>query len=118
MQIIDLLNAHPVLQRLMSEKMPVRLAYAVQKNFRLMEQEIKVFDDTRLKLLEENWKLNKETNQFDVPDEDKERWRKMFAELAESESTFVPYVIDFSLVDGLQLTPGEMLAISWMFKEA
>jgi len=40
MKIVDLLNASPILNQLMDRKMPAKLAYALVKNARLINQEL------------------------------------------------------------------------------
>lgn len=111
----ELLDAQPVLQELVVKKMPVKVAYAIAKNIKLANAELETFEETRIKLLKENWPLDEESQEFKVPDEDKEKWKEMLKELLDTEVSFKPYVVDIALVNGLELTPAQVLNISWMF---
>jgi hypothetical protein len=75
MKIKDLLNAQPAMQQLINRKMPARLAYALAKNTRLINQELEVYDQARLRLLAENWTLDPKTNQYDIPEQDQDKWK-------------------------------------------
>lgn len=117
MRIIELLESQPTMQRLVTQRMPAKVAYALAKNIKQMNEELKTFDETRVKLLEENWETDPKTSQFKIPPEDQERWNTMYNDLIESEVKIDPYMIKLSLLDSVELTPGEMLAISWMVAE-
>jgi hypothetical protein len=116
MKIVDLLNAQPVVQQLMDRKMPARLAYALAKNFRMISQELEDYDKARLSLLTAHWALNQKTGKYDIPEEDQEKWRKMHDELIQGETGYQPYKVDFSLCENIELTPGEILALSFIFE--
>lgn len=118
MKIIELLESQSTMQRLVTQKMPAKVAYALARNIKQMNEELKTFDETRVKLLEENWKMDPETSQYKVPPEDQKRWQDMYANLIESEVKIDPYMIKLSLLDSVELTPGEMLAISWMVTDS
>ncbi len=115
MKIVDLLSAAPVLQQLINRRMPARLAYAMAKNARMINQELQDYDQTRLNLLSAHWTLDPNTNKYDVPDEDQDKWRKMHEDLIQAEADFQPYKVDFSLAENIELTPGELIAISFIF---
>jgi len=117
MLIKDLLLAKPVLQRLNNEKMPAKLAYAMAKNFRLVNQELEDFEKARKKMLEDNYEFDEKNNKYIIPPEKEAEAQKMFDELINATVQFIPYQIpEFWLFDQLQLTPGEVMAIEWMLK--
>lgn len=117
MKLVELLNAQPTLQRLMTQKMPAKAAYAIAKNVKMITPEFVTYDETRVKLLKENWELDPKTNQYDIPDEDREKWQKMHLELLDEEVKIDPYMIDLTTLDGVELAPNEVMAIEWMLKE-
>ena len=117
MVIADLLEIRPVLQQLVNQKMPAKLAYALAKNIKQVNAELETFEQTRIKLLADNWPLNEKTQQYDVPEEEKAKWNKMYDELIKAEVKLDPYLVEPDGFDGVELTPGEMMAISWMIKE-
>jgi hypothetical protein len=115
MKIIDLLDAQPVVKGLMDRKMPARLAYALAKNFRMISQDLEDYDKARLKLLQDNWTLDPETNKYKIPDEDQEKWRTLHKELLDSEAGYQPYKIDLALTESIEMTPGEFAALWFIF---
>jgi len=116
MKIIDLLNAQPVMQKLMDRQMPVKLAYCLAKNFRLITTELEDYNTARLKLLREHWVLNPKTDRFDIPDEDQSRWKKMHDELADTESGYKPFKVDMALAEKIDWAPGELLSLWFIFE--
>jgi hypothetical protein len=115
MKLSELVEAQPALQRLANEKMPVKVAYAIAKNLRAVKPEVEAFEETRLKLLEENWELDPNTNQFKIPPEDQEKWQQMAKELLDTEVDIKVYIVDLATMDGTRVTPNDMAALSWMF---
>jgi hypothetical protein len=115
MKVVDLLNAAPILQRLADQKMPAKMAYALAKNFRLVNQEIEDYDQARVNILKANWKVDPETNQFKVPDKDQLKWKELHDELLLAEADFQPYLIDFTMFESIELTPGEVMALWFLF---
>lgn len=117
MKILDLLNAQPALQSLMDRKMPSKLAYGFGKNIRLINQELEDYNKARLKMLEDNWPFNQETNKYDIPDEEQEKWKKMHGELVDAECDYQPYKIDLTLTETVEMTPGEFSALWFIFQD-
>jgi hypothetical protein len=117
MKIIDLLSAQPAMQQLINRKMPAKLAYALAKNTRLINQELENYDQARLALLAAHWPLDQKTGKYDIPEEDQEKWRKMHDELIQGESGFQPFKIDFALTESIEMTPGEFAALWFIFTE-
>ena len=118
MKLRELLVAQPALQELNRRKMPVKLAYAMAKNFRLVNQELEDYEKARVKMLQDNWKVNPETNKYEIPPEDDAKATVMFDELLD-EQVDLPTVIKVTLtqLEGMELSPGEVEAISWMIEE-
>lgn len=117
MKIIDLLTAQPVLDKLINKFMPAKVAYALAKNIRLINQELDDYNKTRIKLLEDNWSFNPETNRYDVPDEDTPKWKKMHEELLDSEVNYQPYIINISLLESIEMTPADFTSLWFIFEE-
>ena len=125
MQIKDLLLAQQVIQQLLNRRMPAKearkwskLTYALVKNQRLIEQELETVDKARVKLLSANWTKDEKTNHYDIPDEDLPKWNAMYEELLSGEADFTPYQVPFALIENIEITPGEMFGISFLFTDA
>lgn len=115
MKIVDLLNAQPVVQSLNDRKMPAKLAYGLAKNFRMITQDLEDYDKARLKLLQDNWELDQETNKYKIPDEDQEKWKALHNELLEAETDYQPFKLDLALTESIEMTPGEFAALWFIF---
>jgi hypothetical protein len=115
MKIVDLLNAQPVVQALTDRKMPAKLAYGLAKNFRMISQDLEDYDKARLKLLQDNWELDPETNKYKIPDEDQEKWRALHTELLEADTDYQPFKLDLALTETIEMTPGEFAALWFIF---
>ena len=117
MKIQDLLEMRPVLQQVLDHKMPAKLAYAIAKNVRQVNSELEDFETTRIKLLKDNWELDPVTQQYTIPPEDQKKWQEMYRELTQAEVELKPFTVKQSMFDNLEITPGEMMALSWMIEE-
>ena len=115
MKIVDLLNAQPVVQALTDRKMPAKLAYGLAKNFRMITQDLDDYDKARLKLLQDNWELDPETNKYKIPDEDQEKWKALHTELLEAETDYQPFKLDLALTESVEMTPREFNALWFIF---
>ena len=115
MKIVDLLNAQPVVQALTDRKMPARLAYGLAKNFRMISQDLEDYDKARIKLLQDNWELDPETNKYKIPDEDQEKWKALHTELLAAETDYQPFKLDLALTESIEMTPGEFAALWFIF---
>jgi hypothetical protein len=114
-KLVDLLNAQPVVQSMMDRKMPSKLAYGLAKNFRMIGQELESYNQARVNLLQANWTLDPETNKYNIPDDDQPKWRIMHDELIQAESDYQPYKVDFNLTEDIEMTPGELLSLWFIF---
>ena len=115
MKIIDLLNAQPIIQQLVDRKMPAKLAYGLAKNFRLITQDLEDYDKARLSILQANWKEDKKTNKFNIPEKDQEKWEAMHKELIEAEAGYQPYIVNLALIEKIEMTPGELMTLWFIF---
>ena len=118
MKIIDLLNSTPIMQQLIDRKMPGKLAYGLAKNFRMITQDVEDYDKARLRILQDNWVMDPETNKYDIPDQDQDRWKSLHSELLEAESGYQPFKVDIHLTDSIEMTPGELMALWFIFDGA
>jgi len=118
MKIIDLLNASPILNKMMDRKMPAKLAYALVKNARLINHELEIYDQARINILQANWIMDPKTNQYKIPKEDQEKWQGLHNDLIQAESDYQPFKVDFGLTEKVELTPGELMALWFIFDGA
>jgi hypothetical protein len=115
MRIVELLNAQPVLQQLIDRRMPGKLAYGLAKNIRMISQDLDDYDQARLKILGDNWTLDPKTNNYDIPEDDQKKWENLHNELIMAESNYQPFKIDIALIESIELTPGELITLWFIF---
>lgn len=127
MKLIELLGAFRALQSLkvkrvegedgkqvvVAASLPAKLMYALVKNERLMEADLKAHDAGYLAILE---KAGVEQGK-EIPEEKREEADKEYQELIGTEVEFQPYKIRLSLLEGLELDAGQMNALFWMIEE-
>lgn len=115
MLIRELIVAQPILQNLSAQKVPAKLAYALGKNFRLVNQELADFETARRKMLGENFELG-EDNKYVIPPEREAEAQKMYNDLLDVETKFEPFKISLELFDGVELSTTEMMAIDFLLE--
>ena len=117
MKIREMLKNQIVWQGLMSRKMPAKVAYAIAKNMQKVDPEIKLYNETRLKLLGENWKMDEDGEKFVIPPADEAKWQAMLDELLDVDVDLAPHMLDFSQLEPVELTPQEILALDFMIAQ-
>jgi hypothetical protein len=114
MKIREMLGFQPVWNQLMERKMPAKVAYAIAKNMRRIDSELSLYNETRLKLLGENWPKSADGDKFEIPPEDAGRWAGMLNELLDVEVDIDAHMIDFGSLEEIDLSPREVLALEFM----
>jgi len=104
------------LQRIGAEKLPIKLAYTLQRNMRLLQPDVQAYDKDRVELIKTKYGTQ-EGEQWTVKPEN------MVAFSAEIESlASVELELDLRTIplDGVNMTiaPNDLYALDWMFIEA
>ncbi len=94
-------------------RMPAKLAYAIEKNLRMMEPDLKAHEAARLKILENAGVKPGEK----LPDDKQEEANAEYQKLIDTEVEFMPYKIRLELFGGLELTADQMGNLFWMVEE-
>ncbi len=98
-----------------NKELPIKVSYAITKNLRMMEPEIKLYDEERTKLLEKHGD-KAENNTYKIPKEHMEAWEKDIADLLDVDVTVTVHQVDISnFTDGIE--PVVMEALEFMIKE-
>lgn len=118
-EIIEHINA---LGAFTKDKIPVKLSFAIVKNFNKLKSASDDYEQARMKLLEENSE-KKENGDIESGEDgnakiiDIDKWNKEINELMNIEVDIDMHKVDFSILDGLQLSVSDMAAIEFMIKE-
>lgn len=113
LKLSEILNAFQALNRLAADKMPIKLAYRIQRNIRMIQPELDAFEAARIKLIHDKWGEKQADGPSKVPPEKMADFMKEIDELKaeEVEVDIHPLKLD----EAIQITPGDMLALHWMF---
>lgn len=115
-EIIEHINA---LGEFTKEKLPVKLSFAIVKNFNKLQMAYKDYDESRKALIEEYSEKNEkgETIPDKISDDNIEKWNKEIAELLDIEVEVDIHTVDIVIIEDLQLGVSDMAAIEFMIKE-
>ena len=109
-------TGHNALQKIGQEKLPIKLAYTLQRNMRLLMPDVKAYDEQRVALIKEKYGVQ-EGEQWTVKPERLPEFSKEIESLASVELELDLRTIP---LDGLNLSiaPNDLYALDWMFVEA
>lgn len=116
----QLILSRDVLERLFLEKLPIRVTFRLRTILQKVEEQLKVYNESRIVLLE---KHGKETTKedgtvfYDVPDENKGALEKEHKELVDTEVTLGIEPLPINLVETLYISSLELTVLEWMFTE-
>ena len=117
-----LVNSVGVLSKLTNLELPIKLSYAFSKNITKIDAELKAYNIEREKLLNKYGEKDEEgklklSEKGEVNILDRENFNKEIAELLQCESEIDIHLIDLESIDtDINITPGELMIIDYMFK--
>lgn len=118
----QMINSISSLRALSQKQLPIEVSYKIAKNIRNIEQDLAIYEQERKKLidkyvekdLEGNPKLD-DNNNYII--KDKLNWNKDVLELLSFETDVEIEKIDIKELDGLKISPSELIAIDYMIEE-
>jgi len=111
-----LVDSVPALNNLMQMKFGVKTSYAIAKTARIVESEVKLYEERRVELVKKLGKPVKEGSaDFEVTPENMTAFSKELAELRGIEIEIESYKITFSEND--QVSPQDIFLLDWMLAE-
>ena len=104
------------LQHLGDERLPIKLAYTLQRNMRLLQPDVQAYDKDRVELIKTKYGTQ-EGDQWTVKPEKLPAFSKEIESLASVELELDLRTIP---LDGVNMTiaPNDLYALDWMFVEA
>lgn len=116
LKLSDIINSILVLKELGNRKFPGKTSFRIQRNLKLIEPEIKTFEEEKQKIVEKYAKNKKEDGSFYIEQADTERINEELLELLnqEIEINILQIGIDELLYE---ITPNELMKIEWMIDE-
>lgn len=126
MVIKDILNSMEALNKLNNAHgMSSVVAFRIGKNIKAIEGEVKVFDDVRTKLLEESANkdengepiINKETNNYDIPQDQLQKIIQEIDNLQNEEISIDIKKVSIEDISQAGLSPKELMSIEFMLED-
>ena len=124
--IRKILNDTNVLVAISQKQLPIKVSYAISKNIKKLEKELKIYNDERQKLIDRYWIKDEEgnnvideNNQFKIADEHIETWNKEINELMniEVDIDIHKFNLDSLICGNYDMTPAELMIIDYMIEE-
>lgn len=126
MVIKDILNSMEALNKLNNAHgMSSVVAFRIGKNIKVIEGEFKVFNDVRTKLLEESANkdengepiINKETNNYDIPQDQLQKIIQEIDNLQNEEISIDIKKVSIEDISQAGLSPKELMSIEFMLED-
>lgn len=125
MKIKDILNSRNVLIKLNNTAgMSSVVAYRVGKNIKLLDDELKSYDDARTKVLEEAANKDKDgkaiideaTRQYDIPEDKLQEALQEIEKLQDEDINIDIRKVTVEDINKAELTPRELMSIEFMLE--
>lgn len=128
MKLLDILNSQSTLTELNNCKgLSSVTAYRIAKNIKLVNEELKVYNDQRIKLLENLANKDKDgkpiikeddgMQEYDLTDENKLKLQEEVNKLLEEEINMDIKKVSLEQLDGAGLSPAQLSTIEYMLEE-
>jgi hypothetical protein len=104
------------LQRIGTEKMPIKQAYTFQRNMRIMEPDVKAYEEKRIELIKTKYGSRDENDNWSVVPTKISQFTKELNDLGSVEIDLDVRVIDPNDVI-LNIAPNDLFDLEWMFVE-
>ena len=119
----EILEKVNVLGEISLRKLPVKVSYAIGKNISKVERELKHYNKERQKLIEEyclkedDGTLKITEGNYDIDPKRLEYFNKEINELQEIEVEMDIHKFNIELLNGYEMSPGELMCIDFMIEE-
>lgn len=117
----QMVNSIPNLKTLSQKQLPIQVSYKIAKNIRNIEQELVIYERERQKLVDRYAEKDTEgkpkvNDNGNYVIKDKLNWNKDILELLNFETDVEIEKIDIKELDGVEISPGELMTIDYMIK--
>ena len=124
--IRKILNDTNSLAAISQKQLPIKVSYAIAKNIKKLESELKIYNKEREKLIDkycikddEGKNVIDENNNLKIADEHLEAWNKEINELMDIEVDIDihKFNLDSLMCGNYDMTPAELMIIDYMIEE-
>jgi len=121
---LKMVNDSEILKQISAKELPIKVSYAIAKNIAKIDNELKIYNEERQKLVEK-YGLKDNDGKLIINDngtvsfigEDLAGWNKDFKELLEIENDVNIHTFKLENLDGYTMTPSEFIIIDYMIEE-
>ncbi|EGT3618336.1 DUF1617 family protein [Clostridium perfringens] len=119
----EILEKVNVLGEISSRKLPVKVSHAIGKNISKVERELKHYNKERQKIIkdyclkEDDGTLKITEGNYDIDPERLDDFNKEISELQEIEIEMDIHKFNIELLNGYEMSPGELMCIDFMIEE-
>ena len=113
-RLSQIMSSQDAIKTLASQKLPVRTAYKIQKNLRLLEPEVSNFEKIRSQLIMEKYGEEEEgsNGSYKVPPENMKDYLKELNQLLDLEVTVD--IQKVTLPENFEMLVSDVYALDWM----
>jgi hypothetical protein len=116
--LAQVVNAYAALGRIGAEKLPIKLAYTLQRNMRLLQPEAQQFEQTRVLLIKTRFGEKDGAENFTVPPNRIPAFEKQINELLSVEVAVDVHTVSLEEAAGIQISVIDMMSLDWMFTDS
>jgi hypothetical protein len=104
------------LQRIGNEKLPIKLAYTLQRNMRHLQPDVKAYEEQRVELIKTKYGIKDENENWSVKPDKVSAFGKQLETLGSVELELDIHTINLEDVN-MNIAPNDLFALEWMFVE-
>lgn len=116
MKLKEVRQGEGAVVRLLNSKLNSKAAYRLAKILRTIKGELQIIEDRRQALVKEFGKEEK-MNVFTVLPENTDAYYKAFEDFLETEAEIPVQPITLAMLEGVELTPGDLIDLGQFFSE-
>jgi hypothetical protein len=105
------------LQRIFLESLPIRTTFRLKKIVKLIDENLKDYNESRLDLLKKYGVENPETGGYDIPEENRELIEKEHTELLNTEVSLAFEPLSIDLFGNIQISGRDATLLEWIIVE-
>jgi hypothetical protein len=115
-KLVDAIAGYMALQRIGVEKLPIKLAFIFQRNMRVLEPDVKSYEEKRVELIKTKYGKEDVNKNWTVIPEKMEKFNKEIESLGSVEIEPDIRVINLDDIN-INIAPNDLFALDWMFIE-
>jgi len=114
LKLVEAVQGFNALQRIGIEKMPIKLAYTIQRNMRLLEADVRAYEEKRVDLIKTKYGVKDEEDNFKVPPKRFDAFQKQLNQLGQVEIEVAIQTIPMEDVT-FNISPNDLIFLEWLF---